>query len=108
MGTIRNIHKTLVTVLFTVGVGLLLMGAQTDHRVFALGFGVSSDGGDDLSSGLDNGDVALIGGVGVSSGLGAGDLALSGGVTGDDGLVQIGKKNLVETAHLPQIHNEGS
>jgi len=75
-------------VLFTVGVGLLLMGAQAGHRVLvsAAGWGVNE------KSGLDS------------------DLALSGGgigiVAGE--LVEIGKKNLVETAHLPQIHNEGS
>jgi len=68
MTPVRNIHKTLVAVLFTVGVGLLLMGAQTGHRVLASSF--------------------------------------LGGDSGED-LVQIGKKNLVETAHLPQIHNEG-
>jgi hypothetical protein len=54
----------LVTVSFTVGVGLLLMGAQAGHRVLvsAVGWGVSDD------------------------------LAVSGGI---------------ETAHLPQVHNEG-
>ena len=74
MTPIRNIHKRLVAVLFTVGVGLLLMGAQAGHRV-----------------------LASVAGWGVNSGVG-----------GDGELVQIGKKNLVETAHLPQIHNEGS
>ncbi|HMI60433.1 MAG TPA: hypothetical protein VK518_05985 [Puia sp.] len=69
MTPVRNIHKTLVAVLFTVGVGLLLMGAQTGHRALASSF--------------------------------------LGGNSGED-LVQIGKKNLVETAHLPQIRNEGS
>ena len=53
--------------LFTVGVGLLLMGAQAGHRVLAL--------------------------------------AAGWGVNGE--LVQIGKKNLVETAHLLQIHTSG-
>ena len=59
----------LVTVSFTVGVGLLLMGAQAGHHVLvsAVGWGVSGDVGTD-------------------------DLAVSGGI---------------ETAHLPQIHNEG-
>ena len=95
MTPVRNIHKTLVAVLFTVGVGLLLMGARTGHRVLAsaAGWGMISGVGETGGSG----DLALIGGIGVN-----------GGVTGDGDLVQIGKKNLVEIAHLPQIHNEGS
>ena len=69
--------------LFTVGVGLLLMGAQAGHRVLvsAAGWGMNS---------------------------GEGGIGVNGVVAGDGELVQIGKKNLVETAHLPQIHNEGS
>lgn len=92
MTPIRNIHKRLVAVLFTVGVGLLLMGAQAGHRVLAsaAGWGMKSGVGE-------NGDVALNGGTGVN-----------GALAGNGDLVQIGKKNLVETAHLPQIHNEGS
>jgi hypothetical protein len=90
MMPIRNIHKILVAVLFTAGLGLLLMGAQTGHRVLvsAAGWGVSS--GEDS-------DLALSGGIGVKSVL-----------TGEGELVQIGKKNLVETAHLLQIHKEGA
>jgi hypothetical protein len=112
MTPVRNIHKKLVAVLFTTGLGLLLMGAQTGHRVFvsAAGWGMNSGVGetDGLGTGAD-GDVALSGEVGEN-----GDVALSGGIgvngalAGDSELVQIGKKNLVETAHMPQIHNEGS
>src|ERR1700754_4914778 len=87
MTPIRNIHKRLVAVLFTVGVGLLLMGAQTGHRVLAsaAGWGVQS----------------------VENGSGGDDLAIVSRLAAGDDLVQIGKKNLIETAHLPQIHNEG-
>jgi hypothetical protein len=60
------------------------MGAQAGHRV-----------------------LASAAGWGVNSGEG-GDLALSSGIGVNGELVQIGKKNLGETAHLPQIHNEGS
>ena len=88
MTPIRNIHKRLVAVLFTVGVGLLLMGAQAGHRVLA------SAAGWGMNSGLGTG--------------GNGGIGVNGGVADDGGLVQIGKKNLVETAHLPQLHNEGS
>lgn len=92
MTPIRNIHKRLGAVLFTVGVGMLLMGAQTGHRVLASAAGWAGTG---------------IEGVEVNGGMGVDDLAIVNRLAVGQDLVQTGKKNLIETAHLPQLHNEG-